>query len=158
MNGPACNCSPRDHAYAIREETSRSGNSDSSRFLVAGAHRALWVETKEQRIQELLPALAAELANAGHAVIESDSLMRFWKPSLFVMVLDPSNPDFKHSARENLELADAFVFRSPLEDSGPRSQFGAAMSKTRFLQPIGSPMPPELEQFLSGIISRLPAS
>jgi len=41
VNGPACNCSPQDHAYAIREETSRSGNSDSSSFLAAGAHRAL---------------------------------------------------------------------------------------------------------------------
>jgi hypothetical protein len=158
VNGPACNCSPQNHSYAIREETSRSGNSDSSRFLAAGAQRALWVETKEERIQDSLPALAAELANASHAVIEGDALMRFWKPSLFVMVLDPSNPDFKDSARENLELADAFVFRSPLEDSDPRFQFGAARSKTRFLQPIGSPLPPELRQFLSGIISRLPAS
>ena len=160
VNGPSCNCSPHNHPYAIHEETSRSGNSDSSRFLAAGAHRALWVETKEQRIQDALPPLAAELANADHAVIESDALMRFWKPSpsLFVMVLDPSNPDLKDSARENLELADAFVFRSPFDDSDPRFQSLAAMAKPRFFQPIGSPLSPELGQFLSGIISRLPAS
>ena len=158
VNGPSCNCSPEEHAYAIHEETRRSGNSDSSRFLAAGAHRALWLETKEQRIQDALPCLAAELANADHAVIESDALMRFWKPSLFVMVLDPSNPDFKDSARENLELADAFVFRSPFEDSDPRFQSLAAMAKPRFFQPLGSPLPPELGQFLSGTISRLPAS
>jgi hypothetical protein len=158
VNGPSCNCSPQDHPYAVHEETSRSGNSDSSRFLAAGAHRALWVETKERRIQDALPALAAELADAGHAIIESDALMRFWKPSLFVMVLDPSNPDFKDSARENLELADAFVFRSPFEHSDPRFQSLPAMAKPRFLQPIGSPLPPELGQFLSGTISQLPAS
>jgi hypothetical protein len=102
--------------------------------------------------------LAAQLANAADAIIESDALMRFWKPSLLVMVLDPSNPDFKDSARENLELADAFVFRSPSEDSDPRFQSLPAMAKPRFLQPVGSPLPPELGQFLSGIISRLPAS
>ena len=96
--------------------------------------------------------------SAGHAVIESDALMRFWKPSLFVMVLDPSNPDFKDSARENLLRADAFVFRSPFDDSDPRFQSLAAMAKPRFLQPIGSSVPPDLGQFLSGIISRLPAS
>jgi hypothetical protein len=158
VNGPSCNCSAPDHPYAIREETSRSGNSDSSHFLASGARRALWVETKGQRLQSALPALAAELANAGPAVIESDALMRFWKPSLFVMVLDPSNPDFKDSARENLELADAFVFRSPFKDSDPRFQSLATTSKLRFFQPIGSPLPPELRQFLSGIISRLPAS
>jgi hypothetical protein len=158
VNGPDCNCSPQDHPYAIHEETSRSGNSDSSRFLASGAHRALWVETKERRIQDAFPALAADLADAGHTVIESDALMRFWKPSLFVMVLDPSNPDFKDSARENLELADAFVFRSPFEDSDPRFQSLPAMAKPRFFQPIGSPLPPELGQFLSGTISQLPAS
>ena len=157
-NGSACNCSPEEHPYAIREETSRSGDSDTSRFLASGAHRALWVETKKLRIRDSLPALVAELANAGHAVIESDALMRFWKPSLFIMVLDPSNPDFKDSARENLERADAFVFRSPFDDSDPRFESLAAMSKPRFLQPLGSPLPPELRQFLSGIISRLPAS
>jgi len=79
--------------------------------------------------------------------------MRSWKPALFLMVLDPSNPDFKDSARENLELADAFVFRSPFDDSDPRFQSLAALAKPRFLQPIGSPLPPELGQFLSGIIS-----
>ncbi len=158
VRGPACNCPPEEHSYAIREETSRSGNSDSSRFLAAGAHRALWIETKEHRLQNALPSLAAELANAGHASIESDALMRFWKPSLFLMVLDPANPDFKVSARENLLRADAFVFRSPFDDSDARFQSLAAMAKPRFLQPIGSPLPPELGQFLSGIISRLPAS
>ena len=158
VNGPSCDCSLQDHPYAIREETSRAGKSDSSRFLAAGARRALWIETKEHRLQNALPALAAELVSAGHAVIESDALMRFWKPSLFVMVLDPSNPDFKDSARENLLRADAFVFRSPFDDSDSRFQSLAAMAKPRFLQPIGSPVPPDLGQFLSGIISRLPAS
>ena len=157
VNGPSCNCSPQDHPYAIHEETSRSGNSDTSRFLAAGAHRALWLETKNIACK-CASSTRSQLANADHAVIESDALMRFWKPSLFVMVLDPSNPDFKDSARENLELADAFVFRSPFEDSDPRFQSLPAMAKPRFLQPVGSPLPPELGQFLSGTISRFPAS
>lgn len=158
VNGPSCNCLPEEHPYVIHEETSRSGDSDSSRFLASGASRALWVETKEHRLQNALPALAAELASADHAVIESDALMRFWEPSLLIMVLDPSNPDFKDSARENLDLADAFVFRSPLDDSDPRFQSLAALAKPRFFQPIASPLPPKLGQFLSGTISRLPAS
>jgi hypothetical protein len=158
VNGLSCNCSPEEHSYAIREETSRSGNSDSSRFLSAGACRALWIETKENRLQDALPSLAAELASARHAVIESDALMRLWTPSLFVMVLDPSNADFKDSARENLQRADAFVFRSPFDDSDARFRPLAASSKLRFLQPLGSPLPPDLGHFLSGTIFRLPAS
>ena len=158
VKGPTCNCSPQEHPYAIREETDRSGNSDSSRFLLAGARRALWIETKQNRLQDALPALATELANAGHAVIESDALVRLWTPSLFVMVLDPSNPDFKSSARENLPLADAFVFRSPFDDSDLRFRALAAIPKPRFFQPIGSPMPRELGQFLSASLRNGQAS
>jgi hypothetical protein len=152
VNGSSCNCAPQDHPYAIHDETGRSGNSDSSRFLVAGARRALWVETKENRLQDALPSLATELANARHAVIESDAIVKFWQPSLFVMVLDPSNPDFKISARENLLLADAFVCRSPIEHSDQRFQSLAATEKPRFLQPIGTPTQAELRHFLASII------
>jgi hypothetical protein len=160
VKGPSCNCPPEEHSYAIHDETSITGNSDSSRFLAAGAHRSLWVETKENALKDALPALAAELASSGseYAVIESDALMRFWKPSLSIVVLDPSNPDFKDSARENLPRADAFVFRSPFDDSDPRFRSLAAAQKPRFFQPIGSPLPPDLGHFLSGTISGLPAS
>lgn len=160
IKGSSCNCPPEEHSYAIREETCRLGNSDTSRFLAAGAHRSLWVETKEHGLKDALPALAAELANAEseYAVIESDALMRLWTPSLFVMVLDPSNPDFKDSARENLLRADAFVFRSPFDDSDQRFRSLAAAPKPRFFQPIGSPLPPDLAHFLSGTVSRPPAS
>jgi hypothetical protein len=160
VEGSSCNCRPEEHSYAIHKETSRTDNSDSSRFLAAGAHRSLWVETKEHGLEDALPALVAELASAEseYAVIESDALMRFWKPSLSIMVLDPSNPDFKDSARENLPRADAFVFRSPFNDSDPRFRSFAAAPKPRFFQPIGSPLPPDLGHFLSGTISPLPAS
>jgi hypothetical protein len=160
VKGASCNCPPEEHSYAIHDETSRAGNSDSSRFLAAGAHRSLWLETKENALKDALAALAGELASSGsaYAVIESDALMRFWKPSLSIVVLDPSNPDFKASARENLTRADAFVFRSPFNDSDPRFRSFAAAPKPRFFQPIGSPLPPDLGHFLSGTISHLPAS
>ena len=152
LNGSSCNCAPQDHPYAIHEETSLSGSTDTSRFLVAGARRALWIENKENRLEDALPTLATELAIARHAAIESDAIVKFWQPSLFVMVLDPSNLDFKSSARENLHLADAFVFRSPIDDSDPRFRALQAAAKPQFFQPIGSSMSPELKQFLSSII------
>jgi hypothetical protein len=158
VNGPSCDCSPQEHSYAIRKETNRTGNSDSSRFLVAGAHRALWIETKENRLQAALPALAAQLANASHTAIESDAIVKFWQPSLYVMVLDPSNPDFKSSARENLRFADAFVFRSPIDDSDQRFRTLAVTRKPRFFQPIGTLLAPELRQFLSASFRDSPAS
>jgi len=154
VNGQSCTCAPNDHPFAIREETNRDPGTDTSRFLAAGASRALWLETKEHRLIDALPALAAELAHAKYVIIESDALMKFWKPSLFLMVLDPANPDFKSSARANLPLADAFVVRSPFAASAAIEANAADVAKKpHFLQIIGSPLPMELRQFLSGSIS-----
>ncbi len=38
-NGAPCDCATADHSWAISEEKDRSGESDTSRFLVAGAAR-----------------------------------------------------------------------------------------------------------------------
>lgn len=148
--GPACRCSPAEHTFAILEEADRSATSDTSRFLAAGVSRALWVQTKEHRLQDALPSLIENLADARYLIIESDALATIWKPSLFLMVLDLAVPDFKISARENLKLADAFVFRSP--DKGHDTLFAPAATDARpaFLQPIGTPLPQALRQFLSG--------
>ena len=45
LNGESCHCATDDHSWAISEEKDRSGESDTSRFLVAGAVHALWVRT-----------------------------------------------------------------------------------------------------------------
>ncbi len=36
-NGAPCDCATADHSFAVSEEKDRSGESDTSRFLVAGA-------------------------------------------------------------------------------------------------------------------------
>jgi len=152
LNGPSCPCPPEEHIFAIRDESGPSGANDTSRFLAAGAQRAYWVHTKENRLKDALPSLSEKLAGTGHLIVESDSLPRIWKPSLFLMVLDPSVPDFKISARENLPLADAFVFRSPMGPDCDVLGAAAAQGKPQFLQPLGSSPPAALQQFLSGSI------
>ena len=56
-NGEPCDCATADHSWAISEERDRSGESDTSRFLVAGAAQALWVRTEQGRLAEAMPAL-----------------------------------------------------------------------------------------------------
>src|ERR1041384_4235832 len=46
-DGAACDCATDDHSWAITEEHDRSGESDSSRFLVAGADKSFWVRTRQ---------------------------------------------------------------------------------------------------------------
>jgi hypothetical protein len=108
-NGEACDCATADHSWAISEERDRAGESDSSRFLVAGAVQALWARTEQGRLAEAMPTLRRRLEGARNVIIESNSVLKFLPPDLYVTVLDPSTPDFKNSAREFLDRADAVI-------------------------------------------------
>lgn len=108
-NGEACDCATGDHSWAISEETNRSGESDTSRFMIAGAARALWVRTEQGKLAEAMPQLREKLAHAPNVIIESNSVMKFLRPDLYLTVLDPSVADFKTTAREFLDRADAVI-------------------------------------------------
>jgi hypothetical protein len=114
-NGEPCDCAVEDqeHTFAITEERDRSGESDTSRFLVAGAARSLWVRTRQGFLAEAMPDLRRELASADNVIIESNSVLKFLRPDLYISVLDFATPDFKQSAREYLDRADAVVLHEP---------------------------------------------
>src|SRR6185369_4299913 len=54
-NGKVCQCACDDHTWAITEERDRSGKSDSSRFLVSGAARSLWLRTRQGMLEDAMP-------------------------------------------------------------------------------------------------------
>src|SRR5208337_4513551 len=68
-NGEACDCATGDHSWAVSEEKDRSGESDTSRFLVAGATRSLWVRTEQGRLAEAMPALRQRLERARNVIV-----------------------------------------------------------------------------------------
>ncbi len=108
-NGEACDCATADHSWAITEERDRSGESDTSRFLLAGASRVFWVRTEQGRLAEAMPTLRDRLAPARNIIIESNSVLKFLRPDLYLTILDPATADFKTSAREFLDRADAVI-------------------------------------------------
>lgn len=116
-DGEPCDCSTADHSWAITEERDRSGDSDTSRFLIAGAKSVFWVRTEQGRLAEAMPTLRKRLQEAPNAIIESNSILRFLRPELCVTILDPETADFKKSAREFLDRADAVVLHH--KQSGP---------------------------------------
>src|ERR1051326_4834156 len=108
-NGEACGCAVDEHTWAITPEQDRSGKSDTSRFLVAGAERSIWVRTKQGRLAEAMPEVRRILGESENTIVESNSLMRFVRPDLYLTVLDFDTEDFKASAREFLDLASAVI-------------------------------------------------
>src|SRR5580704_10291217 len=130
QNGHDCDCAPDEHVCAIDWEHDAKAGTDSSRFLAAGARRSFWLRTKQGFLAEGMPLLRAaldEVANSEAArftepaspaqlnvILESNTLLQFLKPDLFLMVLHPAKSDFKDSAHLQLDRATAFVLREPL--------------------------------------------
>lgn len=109
LNGEPCHCATADHTWAVSEEKDRSGKSDSSRFLAAGATRSFWVRTEQGRLAEAMPVLRRRLSESENAILESNSILKFIRPELYITVLDPATEDFKTSAQEFLDRADAVI-------------------------------------------------
>jgi molybdopterin-guanine dinucleotide biosynthesis protein len=147
-NGEACDCVTADHASAITEERDRSGESDTSRFLVAGAKRVLWVRTQQGFLAEAMPRLRQELAKAQNVIIESNSVMRFVRPDLYLSVLDPATEDFKSSAREYLDRADVVLVHAASEAAWKGVSLKPVADKPTF--PVVPPqyVSPDLVEFV----------
>lgn len=122
-NGAPCDCATADHSWAITEEKDCGGESDTSRFLVAGAVSALWVRTEQGRLAEAMPALRQRLERSRHVIVESNSVLKFLRPDLYLTVLNPGTEDFKNSAREFLDRAAAVI----LHDAGASAWQGVSL-------------------------------
>jgi hypothetical protein len=118
-NGEPCDCVTANHSLAVTEERDRSGESDTSRFLVAGADHSWWVRTQQGHLAEAMPRIRKILATTQNTIIESNSILRFLKPDLYLTVLDPQTADFKTSAQTFLDRADAVLLHSTEDSKDP---------------------------------------
>jgi hypothetical protein len=138
-NGEACDCATGDHSWAISEERDRSGESDTSRFLVAGAAKVFWVRTEQGRLAEAMPTLRRRLEEARNVILESNSVLKFVRPDLYLTVLDPATADFKNSAREFLDRADGVI----LHDTPVGAAWQSVSLKPVAERPIFRIQPPQ---------------
>ncbi len=158
QNGEDCDCAPDEHICAISWEKRADTGTDSSRFLQAGARRSFWLRTKQGFLAEGMPLLRNALretetdenARPANLILESNTLLQFLKPSLYLLVLHPGKADFKESAQLQIDRASAFVLREPLPEgiltggNAPRWNgvpLQLLRSKPQFLQREGEPLP-----------------
>jgi hypothetical protein len=114
-NGEPCDCQTDEHAIAFSFERPEAPNydatTDTARFLAAGAAKSLWVRTRIGNLAPAMPRIRKEIAAAENTIIESNSIIGFLKPDLYLSVLDHGTADFKESARLFLDRADAILLR-----------------------------------------------
>ena len=131
-------CSP----YVFWAEADGTRDSDTSRFIAAGAARAFLLRVRPGHFRDAVPELGALAGAAENVIIEGNTVLEYLTLTLTIFVLDPRRADFKRSARRLLPLADAFVFRSAFQSRRwPGIDPGMITFKPHFLQPIGGPLP-----------------
>jgi hypothetical protein len=109
-DGKPCDCDTGDdHFRALSDEKETTGETDTSRFLVAGAKRAIWVRTRQGRLSEAITDIERKIAGAENVIMESNSILGFLQPDVYLSVLDGAREDFKVSANEFLDRADAVI-------------------------------------------------
>ena len=137
-DGESCECALPDHPFALQEERDPSTRTDSSRFLAAGAHRSYWARTDAGSLAEAVPALRRIWESAGNTIIESNSILQFVKPDLYLTVLDFGVEDFKDSSRRYLDRADAIV-----AVSSPRPAWDGIAPSLWYDKPVIQVAPPD---------------
>jgi hypothetical protein len=170
QNGDNCDCAPTDHVCAINWETQTDSGTDSARFLAAGAIRSFWLRTKQGFLAEGLPLLRSALhetqtqaqGELPPLIVESNSLLQFLKPSLYLAVLDPAKEDFKDSARAALDRADALVLRGTQESlqgaDPPWTKLPSRLlrEKPSVTQREGQPLPEPLHVLIQRVLEAPP--
>jgi hypothetical protein len=119
-NGEPCDCQTDNHTIAISAERDPTSGTDSARFLAAGAKRSLWVRTRIGHLADAMPRIRQEIDAAENIIFESNSLLQFLRPDLYLSVLDYGTADFKDSARLFLDRADAVLVRTSGQQLNPR--------------------------------------
>ena len=110
-----------------------------------------------------MPCICRELAAVENAIIESNSVLRYLQPDLYITVLDPANPDFKSSAAEFLARADAVILDEPppgalaIAPAWDGVPLETLYRKTVFRVQPPKYVPPELIQFMRQRLGEVPA-
>ncbi len=148
IHGASCACGTNVHTFAFNEERKSIGGTDTSRFLAAGATRALWLQVKPGRLADAWPRLCSELEGASHVILESNTAASFLRTFLYLVVLDLRRPDFKSSLISTIDLTDAFILRASLRCDRPQIDLRQLRRSASFIRTLGSGLSAGLRQFI----------
>ncbi len=152
-DGAECDCQTDDHTLAVSaERMDGDPSTDSGRYLRAGAARSLWVRTRVGMLGAAMPRIRKELAASRNAILESNSILQFLRPDLYLTVLDAGTADFKGSARLFLDRADA-VIEVRRDGLAPRwTGISGRLLEGKLRFPVEAPgyLSPELAGFVRG--------
>ena len=86
----------------VHEETQRGSDTDTARYLAAGAARALWIRAQPADLADVLPQ------HGGNIIYESNAIIDVLTPDLFLFI---TGEGWKDSATRAIDRADYAIDR-----------------------------------------------
>jgi hypothetical protein len=102
-------CSP----YEITEETDRAGKKDTAQLLAAGAAKVYWLRVKSKAVLSGLKALKGVLDPAFPVLCESNSIIRYINPGVYLQLKARGRKEHKKSAISLIDRADLIIETTP---------------------------------------------
>jgi len=91
--------------YNIIQEFDQSGSNDTSKYLMSGAKKSFYVKSKRGNYLDAFE----ELFSSELLIVESNYLVKFVTPAVFIMLNSDCEKNIKESARDFLLKADRIV-------------------------------------------------
>jgi len=99
----------RNDTFILTRERFPTGKCDSGRYLKAGAVRSYRLRAADSQLPAAIPTLRRIQRSSKNVILESNRVLEYLDPDLYIAVLDFTVEDFKESARRFLSRADAII-------------------------------------------------
>jgi molybdopterin-guanine dinucleotide biosynthesis protein len=96
-------------SYVVWEQVSLTAQSDTIRFLRAGAEKAFLIQAEDAALEEAYSVLLSLLRPDSHVIIESTRAAGILHSDLFLLVVNGAQTDFKSSAEQQFGNVDVVV-------------------------------------------------
>ena len=118
----------------VWEEIEAGQGTDTARYLAAGAARAFLITASGDEMEQRLAELGRIAGPAQSVIYESNSVVEFVRPDLFLLVDNPSGQEnAKPSFLRIAANADAMVVQAPVESmSDDFARSGSDAARPRF--------------------------
>jgi hypothetical protein len=114
--GDGCGtCSSLKGNFELTEELNTAGHKDTAILLAAGTEKVYWLKVLRSHIQEGFEEFIALMPEDALIICESNSLRKFVKPGVFIMLKPSGDNNIKDSAAEVISQAD-IIYENNMED------------------------------------------
>ena len=102
--------------FSISEETNSSREKDTGRLLAAGAEKVYWLKTDEEHAEEGIMEVIKKIPSDAYIICESNTIRKYIKPGLFLMVKRENPVGIKKTAEEVMKYVDRLIISKKEND------------------------------------------